>query len=348
MDVKVQSRAKKYRFAMVKFKCSMNLPKQSVSFPRPSPMKALTAGFDAISAHLNLVLFSICLDLLLWLGPRIGIVSLLSSALEQMRAIPTVETPELLEQLQSLIQNLNLFSFLRTYPVGVPSLMASRLSLDTPAGAAIGWDISSAAPAFGVLLIFTLAGLAAGTLFFSVVAQSALTGKVIWMDALSQWPRACLQVGLLALTCFLLILAAFLPFSCLMAFIISGSGFGQVGYLILLVFGGFIIWLFAPLVFSPHGIFVNQANVLASILRGFYLTRLTLPTTSLMFLIFLVLSEGLDILWNIPSNSSWLMLLGIVGHAFVTTSLLAASFVYYHDAEVWVNELIKEVRLSSA
>jgi hypothetical protein len=83
-------------------------------------------------------------------------------------------------------------------------------------------------------------------------------------------------------------------------------------------------------------------------LRGFYLARLTLPSTSLLLLIFLLISEGLNVLWNIPKNSSWLLLLGIVGHAFVTTSLLASSFVYYRDAESWVNELVKEIKLSSA
>jgi len=54
------------------------------------------------------------------------------------------------------------------------------------------------------------------------------------------------------------------------------------------------------------------------------------------------------VLWNIPDNTTWLLLLGIIGHAFVTTSLLAASFVYYHDADVWVGELIKGIKFSSA
>jgi hypothetical protein len=132
-----------------------------------------------------------------------------------------------------------------------------------------------------------------------------------------------------------------------MAVLFTATGIGQLGYLALLILAGFLIWMLAPLIFSPHGIVLNQLNVLSSILRGFYLTRLTLPSTSLFFLAFVLLSEGLDVLWNIPDNTSWLLLLGIFGHAFVTTSLLAASFIYYHDADVWVGELIKGIKFSS-
>jgi hypothetical protein len=348
MDVKAKSLTNNLISAMVKFKCSMNLTKQPVSFPRPSPMKALTAGFDAISSHVVLVLFSIILDVFLWLGPRLRVVSLLNSAIEGARLAPSIETGDVLNQLKLTIPDLNFFSILRTYPVGIPSLMAARLSSGTPMGTASGWDIPTAPLALTLWLLLLIVGIAAGTFFFTLVAQSALTGKVFWKDALKQWPRSSVQIGILALTCLFLILAAFIPFSCLAAVVLSGAGLGQAGNLILLIFVGLIIWLFAPLLFSPHGIIIHQYNALTSILRGFYLARLTLPSTSLLLLIFLLLSEGLKVLWNIPTNSSWWLLLGIVGHAFVTTSLLASSFVYYRDAESWVNELVKEIKLSSA
>jgi hypothetical protein len=326
----------------------MGLSTQPVSIPRPSLMKALTAGFDATSSHLILVIFSIVLDSFLWLGPRLRLDLIIASAIEQFQSIPNFETPDALQQVLSITKDVNFFSILRTYPVGVPSLMASRLSTGTPAGTATGWEIPSASLAMALWLLLTFAGITAGTLFFTLVAQSAVYGKITWNSAFSQLPRASLQVLLLTITCFLLILAAFLPFSCLMAVLLTGTGIGQLGYLVLLILAGFLIWMLAPLIFSPHGIVLNQLNVLASILRGFYLTRLTLPSTSLFILTFLLLSEGLDVLWNIPDNTTWLLLLGIIGHAFVTTSLLAASFVYYHDADVWVGELIKGIKFSSA
>lgn len=332
---------------MVKFNRYMISQKQPVLIPRPSPMKALTAGFDATSSHLYLLFFSILLDTFLWLAPRLHLDSILAPMIDQYQSIPNLQTPDLSNQLQSIILDFNFFSVFRTYPVGVPSLLASRLSSITPTGNAPGWEIPTAPLALALWLLFTFVGITVGTLFFTLVAQSALHGKVNWRTVFNQLPRTSLQICLLTIACFMIILAAFIPFSCLMALFIVGSGFGQLGYLLLLIFAGFMIWILAPLVFSPHGIILNQFNVLASIFRGFYLTRLTLPSTSLLLLIFLLLSQGLDVLWNIPLNSSWLLLLGITGHAFVTTSLVAASFVYYRDADNWIGELIKAAKLSS-
>jgi len=74
--------------------------------------------------------------------------------------------------------------------------------------------------------------------------------------------------------------------------------------------------------------------------------KLTLPTTSLFLLSAVVLSEGLNILWNVPPEGSWWFLVGIVGHAFVTTGLFAASFIYYQEADHWSKSFIQEVKKS--
>jgi hypothetical protein len=74
------------------------------------------------------------------------------------------------------------------------------------------------------------------------------------------------------------------------------------------------------------------------------MTNMTLPTTVLFVLSVFVLVQGLDILWRIPPTDSWLTLLGIAGHAFVTTGLLSASFVYYRDADRWARNLSQRAR----
>src|SRR4030042_5567819 len=124
---------------MVKSNRSMGLSTQQVLIPRPSLMKALTAGFDATSSHLILVVFSIVLDSFLWLGPRLRLDLILTAAFEQIQSIPNFETPELFQQLGSITKDVIFFSILMTYPVGIPSLMASRLSAAPPAGTAPGW-----------------------------------------------------------------------------------------------------------------------------------------------------------------------------------------------------------------
>jgi hypothetical protein len=54
-----------------------------------------------------------------------------------------------------------------------------------------------------------------------------------------------------------------------------------------------------------------------------------------------LVSKGLDILWDNPDEVSWLLLIGILGHAFVTTGILASSFIYYTDAIRWIREMMK-------
>jgi hypothetical protein len=74
------------------------------------------------------------------------------------------------------------------------------------------------------------------------------------------------------------------------------------------------------------------------------LTRFTLPTSSLFVLTVFLLSYGLSFLWRIPSLDSWMTLLGIFGHSFVTTALLAASFIYYRDMSLWVQAVMERLR----
>jgi hypothetical protein len=140
-----------------------------------------------------------------------------------------------------------------------------------------------------------------------------------------------------------------LPLSCLLSVLLMlGIGVGQFPLLIALFFGALVIWLLIPLFFSPHGIFASRKSMWESIVKGIRLSRMTFSTTGLLVLIVILLSAGLDILWNIPSETSWLLLVGIAGHAFVTAGLLAATFIYYRDADRWLEELFVQREANQA
>ena len=70
------------------------------------------------------------------------------------------------------------------------------------------------------------------------------------------------------------------------------------------------------------------------------------PSTqrALIMVTVFLLTFGLNFLWSIPSEDSWMMLLGIFGQSFVSTALLAASFVYYRDMSVWLQNAIEKLR----
>jgi len=52
----------------------------------------------------------------------------------------------------------------------------------------------------------------------------------------------------------------------------------------------------------------------------------------------------MNVLWSFPAVDSWLALVGFLGHAFITTALLASSFVYYHDMTAWLQTVLSRLR----
>jgi hypothetical protein len=309
----------------------------------PSLMKSLMAGFDAVSTHASLMLFSVLLDLVLWFGPHVRIARLFEPIFQQAAAYPDMQSAGTLDLLRMGAERLNLLSVIRTFPIGIPSLMAGRSPVETPASAPMWLDISTLGAGVGLWLLFTIAGLALGTLYFSVVSQATLLPRINWRSTIIQWPWHFAQVILLALFWFVLISCILVPLSCVLTvLLLLGIGFTQFPLLIALFMGGVLVWLMIPLFFSPHGIFTKHRPMWISLVQAVRLSRVTFSTTGLLILVVVVLSEGLDVLWNVPTENSWLLLIGIAGHAFITTGLLSATYIYYRDADQWLEQLIRQ------
>ncbi|MGB5844228.1 MAG: hypothetical protein WBG94_07285 [Anaerolineales bacterium] len=325
----------------------MNRDSQLTLPPAPNLIGAIRSGFDAITNHIWLILFPIILDLFLWIGPRIKLTSLINNTSEELFRVSASQDPSLVELLGPMqeiwaefAEQFNMLVLLRSYPVGITSLVVAKSAATSPVADLVGsWEIGSL---WGVLLAFvviSLIGIAGGTLFFLVVAQAAVIGDISWKQAFSEWLWSSLQMFFLAILWTVIFLVITIPGSFLLSLVIlSGVSYGQCA---LLVFAGAVFWLILPLVFSPHGIVLNQNSFFESVKISANLARKTLPSTVLFVLAVFLLSKGLDILWSYPKPTSWFLLVGILGHALVTTGLLAASFVYYRDALRWMEEMVK-------
>jgi hypothetical protein len=331
---------------------------QAIPAP-PNLITALIAGFDTLTNQIGLILFPLVLDLFLWMGPRLSLSRLLQDFAAGLEALfkaqlsgpltpGAPDTAQVLEfnrlAWQNIGERLNFFAFLRTYPVGIPSLMAIRQPVQAPTGSQTVLELPSGLSVFLFWLVFTLVGLVAGALYYQLVSQAALNGKVQFREALRQWPWSSLQIIALALIWAALALAVSIPGSCLLSiFTLGGLGGSPFG---VLLFAGLLLWIFFPLFLSPHGIFVNGRGAWSSVRDSLNLSYRTFPQTSIFFLIALVLSQGLDVLWRIPAENSWLAVVGIVGHGFITTGILAASFIYYREADRWVQRVLQQLKFS--
>lgn len=192
-------------------------------------------------------------------------------------------------------------------------------------------EASSVLSIFFWIIIATVIGIAFGTLFFSEIARiTDMEPRAFSVPALlKQFGQVLLLTLMLLAAIFILIIPAVFLTSLLAVFNMT------IAQAALFLFSFLVIWLSIPLFFSPHGIFCKAFNAPRAILASLRLSRVFLPSTSLFILAVLTLSQGLDMIWQIPPASSWMTLVGIFGHAFINTALVAATFIYYRDAVRW-------------
>jgi hypothetical protein len=315
----------------------------------PNMIASLRAGFDAVANRIVIIIIPIAIDLLFWLGPHLQVKTLVNNILKGLTSsseLSSIQSGDVLntsvDVIRTAAEQFNLFSLLRTIPVGIPSLMAARLPVEIPIGAPKFIDLANPFIIAGIAIGMMLAGLFLGCLYYILVGQIALHGKIELKNIVKNWSWSSLQVLSLALALLLLFVVISIPSSCaISAIALFGLPLGQFA---IFLYIGVLLWLAFPLLFAAHGIFVNHNNALVSVQRSMLLTRMTLPTTTLFILSILVISEGLDMLWRVPPETSWLTLLGVGGHAFISSSLLAASFVYYRDADHWTQETLKIIK----
>jgi hypothetical protein len=315
----------------------------------PNMIASLRAGFDAVANKILIISIPIVIDLFLWLGPHLQVKALVYGFINTMASsndLSSIQSEDILTSSMDIIRTaadqFNLLSLLRTIPVGIPSLMAARLPIEIPYGVPKFIDITNLFGAIGIAIGLILVGLILGCFYYIFIGQIALQGRIELKKIFKDWSWSSLQVLSLALALLILFIVISIPSSCaISALSLFGLPLGQFAVFLYI---GVLLWLAFPLLFSAHGIFVNHLNALASVQRSMLMTRMTLPTTSLFILSVLVISEGLDLLWRIPPETSWLTLVGVCGHAFITSALLAASFIYYRDADHWTQETLKMLK----
>jgi hypothetical protein len=321
----------------------MNINK--IAFPEPpNVLKSIKNGFDAITKHLVLLLFPIGLDLLLWFGPKLKIKSIIDGLVLEMNEISQLmpaDFSEVMEAGQEIWllggERINILVALRSIPVGIFSLLSSILPIENPLGNPISWDIDSLNFALFLTLLIFLVGLGLGGLYFSVVRQAALFDELKWRSAFRDWPRVSVQSILLSLIWLILFMAILIIGSCAATGITLFSV--SMGQIVIILFGLVSFWLIFPLFFSAHGIYSQGQKAWPSLLASLKLTNLTFMRTSMFILLAMIVNQGLNMVWQVPPENSWLMLISIIGHAFVTTGMLSASFIYYQEIVRWVEEV---------
>lgn len=315
--------------------------------PPPGVISSIRAGFDAIAAHLTAILLPLLLDLFLWLGPRLRMDEFVRSFGDapagywRAWGMSAEDINLATEQLETGFRSVNLFWLLRTLPIGIPSLRLPFGTSHTPLGDPAVLQVN-ALDLLGWILLLTFFGWVGGGLYFRIISALAIPGG----DQPVSVTRAVVQTILLSLFWSVLSLMVGVPLLLVLVLLLQLNP--VVANIAVLFLSLASMWVIVPVFFWPHGVFLKKQNFIVSIITSFQMARFTLPTSSMFILTVFLLSMGLNYLWSIPAGDSWMTLVGILGHAFVTTALLAASFIYYRDMNLWLQKVIERLKAQAA
>ncbi len=304
---------------------------QESTRPLPGIFATISAGFDLTAKHLWLLLIPVVFDVFYWLGPRLRFQTLI----EQLLAVLPAEADGLdqITQLASIAPRTNLFTTLSVQLVGVPAYMVGPTPESTPIPTQI-FELESWTSWFGLFILLSILGLLLTALFYTLIAfalskQSEVTSQMAAGDWLK---RVFLNwAGLIGLAVLfvLITLVLYTPL------IIIGSilflihpALGTVAVMA----GLFLIaWVVIVLSMAPFGIVLNRRPIFPAVMESIRLVQANLPAVIYLLFTILIIGTILDWLLFAVESGSWLTLVNIAGHAFVSTALVATVFVFYRD-----------------
>jgi hypothetical protein len=265
----------------------MKTPPNLTDTQPPKLVPTLIAGFNTVAGNIALILMPVLLDLLLWLGPKIKITRIMGDYFQNMSQMLAqigntdlqTQSKTFLDTYSTMINQFNLGIALRTFPVGIPSLISRELTVSSPLKA-LSYEVPSEGTAVLIIAVLTVVGFFLGSLYLNAISRltNSPAEKFEFKKVLSQFGQSLVLFLILAIV----LLIIFLPgITLLSLFLMISPTLGQFLIIMSLVV---LLWLVVPLVFAPHGIFVLNQKPFQSILLSIRMVRFFLPGTGMFVL----------------------------------------------------------------
>jgi hypothetical protein len=299
--------------------------------------QSLVAGFDRVAARPILILPPLVLDCFLWLGPHFRLPGFVLELGEKLVPPPGSEEG-IIEQitllkglLTELFTRINLFGVVSSLPVGLPSLMAARMPKLTPWGQALGFQLQEFLILIPVVVGLVLLGQVIGAKFHLWIARQLAPEE----EVAKPWEaiKRILGVSVVGYLGSMILIFGLLQVASLLAILLP-----LLGLIVLFMGFTFLFWGFVYLIFTPHGIVRYRLGVLRAMIESFTLVRWNLMSTVGFFALSFGISWLTNQVWIMPEETTWYILLAVVGHAFVSTTLLAGSYAFYQNRRQWLFE----------
>lgn len=301
-------------------------------------IEVVSAGLDLVRRRPWTLLIPVLFDTLIWVAPRLSLTQLFRPyASDILNATALSSDPQAAEEarqtFQQLIESFNLLSFVATALnalTRMPSLFAvDAASVPSPITAwAYSVQLESAALLLLLFIPFFLLGLLGLAVYFEWIAQGV---RPLAQEPAGQWliRAARLWLRLILFSLFLLALALVATFLLLVLQLFFASP--EIAVLATLVLTVGLLWIFIYFFFVPSAMAVSDMGVRQALQRSMLLFRAFFWTTLALVALSVFLDRGLAIIWDGLTVSALGIMVAILANAYIGTSLIAASMVYYQD-----------------
>lgn len=305
----------------------------------PGIFPTIAAGFDVVTSHLWLVTIPIILDVFYWIGPQLRATTLWLGLADLFRDAGAMF--DMADQIAELAGHTNLFTFLSIPFLGVPGLMAGIIMPEKTPVQTLIWEIGHPARWLLLFASVSFAGLLVSAAFHALIARAVCSRdpsgcqmvtrneNAPWLSVARRMPVYCLRVLGLAFLLIVLALVIYIPLALVAAVITLFSA--ALGSMVMLGALALLIWLIFYLSFGLHGILLRERPVLAALLDSIRVVQHNWLAALSLFLLIIGVRNMLAWIWLQVDTGSWLTLVSIAGYAFVNTSLVAATFIFYRD-----------------
>jgi UPF0716 family protein affecting phage T7 exclusion len=223
----------------------------------------------------------------------------------------------------------NLLLNITSLPAGLPSVMAGRMPVLTPLGQPQIIPLGSLPEVVTIWVVLTSIGLGLGVFYHRWLAQQTSPDAEL-LSGWQAWGRMILLFVAVYVGGFLLLMVVGLMTTLIGLLLPFISG---IVPMLLMVF---LFWATVYFAFTTHGIVLYRFRVIKAMLESARVVRLNLLSSiGFLFICFIVTWFSSQI-WIRPGEETWYSVLALIGHAFVSTTLIAASYVFYQSRRTWL------------
>lgn len=321
-----------------------------IKIEKPKVIQALLSGFNIIANKPYLILLPVLLDLFLWFGPGWRIDEYFRPLLQNFSSLPGMDTPEYVEVIQAFqvfwqeaLSQFNMAITISTLPIGVPSLMSGEVAFVNPLGHPLVFELTSNLQIIGIWLIFIAIGYSLGNLYFQNISNQVIPSDK--KPTIKSFLWSYLQIVLMPILLIIVLLILSIPILLIISLVtVLSPAFSEI---ILFIIAVVLLWVIMPLVFTPHSIYLYKQNLISAMMTSISVVKVSSGPTTWFLLASFILVRGFNFLWKAPTSDSWFLLIGILGHAFIVSAVIAASFYYYIDATKFTQTIVnKNLKLS--